>query len=335
MRAVVALGCLLAAVLPPSLPAATTKSPPARGIIISTHGNGTDWDSPQMGPTMSDIREVGADWVSVHPYAWIRGDGEVRFHRFDPASPPEYLTHPIREAHALGLKILIKPHLGYWGSRFSWRGEIAFEDEAEWDRFFTDYEEWIVSVAAACADADGFVVGTELDKTLEHDARWRQIIARVRGVTDAPLTYAANWTDYRRVGFWDELDQIGIQAYFPVSQTPNPDAAELREGWREIMKTMREFSREHGRPVWFTELGYNRSFNAAAEPWAYAVDGEEAEPFQALCLGAALAAVEEEPSVTGVFLWKWFPNPRPVGRNFQLATPQIKRVISQSWTRGD
>jgi hypothetical protein len=32
-----------------------------------------------------------------------------------------------------------------------------------------------------------------------------------------------------------------------------------------------------------------------------------------------------------VFLWKWFPNPHPVGRNFQLATPRLKRAISEVW----
>ena len=45
----------------------------------------------------------------------------------------------------------------------------------------------------------------------------------------------------------------------------------------------------------------------------------------------ALAAIESEPAVLGVFLWKWFLPPRTVGRNFQLATPEIKRVIRERW----
>ncbi len=35
--------------------------------------------------------------------------------------------------------------------------------------------------------------------------------------------------------------------------------------------------------------------------------------------------------VVGAFLWKWFPNPHPVGRNFQLATPRLRKAIADVW----
>lgn len=305
-----------------------------RGVIISTHTDGTDWGSPTMHQTMKDIREIGADWVAIHPYGWIRGDGTVRFHRFDPEDPPDHILRPIREAHDLGLKILIKPHLGYWRSPFSWRGAITFENEADWERFFRTYQDWITMLAAVCREADGFVVGTELDGTLSRDREWRRVITAIREVTSSPLTYAANWSHYREVSFWDEMDVIGIQAYFPLTDEPDPDISVLEAGWRPVMDELRAFSEDLGRDIVFTELGYNRSHTAASEPWAYRTDGKDAEALQARCLGAALSAVENEPSVIGVFLWKWFPNPHPVGSNFQLATPGIKQVISESWGAG-
>ena len=190
-------------------------------------------------------------------------------------------------------------------------------------------------LALACREADGFVVGTELDSTITHEKSWRRIIASVRDVCSLPLTYAANWTHYREVAFWDELDVIGIQAYFPLTDEPDPDASALEASWRPVMTELRSFSEDLGRDIVFTELGYNRSHTAAAEPWAYRTDGKDAEALQARCLGAALSAVENEPSVIGVFLWKWFPDPHPVGRNFQLATPGIKQVISESWGAGN
>jgi hypothetical protein len=284
-----------------------------------------------MASTMADIRAVGANWVSIHPYGWIRGDGSVRFYRFDPASPPESIVHPIREAHAAGLKILIKPHIGYWGSPFSWRGAIRFESDEAWERFFGEYEEWITLLAEACREADGFVVGTELDLTLDHEAEWRRIIRSVRERTSTPLTYAANWTHYRNVGFWDVLDVVGIQAYFPLSAAPNPDMRSLQEAWQAIMAGLRTYSREQNRKIVFTELGYNRAHRAPIEPWAYRSDGPDAEAMQAQCLRADLDAVETEPAVIGSFLWKWFPNPTPVGRNFQLATPALKAVLRDVW----
>lgn len=305
-----------------------------RGITVSTHGIGKEWGSPAvMRPTFSAIKALGSNWVAIHPYAEIRADGSVRVWRFDDGDPPAYLAEPIREAHALGLKILIKPHLAYWGSPFSWRGEITFEDEAAWQRFWRDYEAWIVSLARLTHEADGFVVGTELDRTLHHEAAWRHLIAKVRAETGAPLTYAANWPDYERVPFWDALDVIGIQAYFPITSEENPDPAALRHGWQQGMAKLRAFAERQGRDIVFTELGYNRSFAAPVRPWDYRTDGPEAEPLQQACLRVALEAVEAEPRVVGVFLWKWFPEPRPIGRNFQLATPGLKAVISEVWRR--
>ena len=201
----------------PAIAHAEVDKSTVRGITISTHGGGRDWGSDAMIPTMEEIRALGANWVSIHPYARINTDGSLRFERFDPQNPPEYLARPIREAHRLGLNICIKPHIAYWGTPFSWRGEITFERDEEWQRFWADYSEWIVLLAAASRDADGFVVGTELDRTLHFENEWRAVIARVREQTRAPLTYAANWTDYHRVPFWDALDVIGIQAYFPLT----------------------------------------------------------------------------------------------------------------------
>lgn len=325
------LSVLLAAALPAAAAPAAER---VRGITVSTHTDGRDWGSDAIAPTFREIKELGGNWVAIHPYAGIRGDGTVRWwDDLDPDDPPAYLARPIREAHALGLKILIKPHLAYWGSPFRWRGEIAFGTAAEWQRFWTGYGDWIVALARATREADGFAVGTELDRTLGFEAEWRRLIARVREATPAALTYAANWTDYERVGFWDALDAIGIQAYFPVAEGPSPSAEELRRGWGRSMERLRAFADRSNRNIVFTELGYNRSFEAASKPWEYRTDGEAAEAVQAACLEAALAAIDAEPRVVGVFLWKWFPGPRPVGRNFQLATPGLKRVIRNAWLR--
>ena len=307
-----------------------------QGITISTHIDGRDWAfEDQMLPTMRDVRGVGADWVAIHPYAAIGADGLVRFRELDSESPPPHIVRPIEVAHSLGLKILIKPHLAYWGSPFDWRGEITFEDEGQWKRFWDSYGSWIIRLAEVTRDADGFVVGTELDRTLAHEAEWRRIIREVRGRTPVPLTYAANWTAYEKVPFWDTLDAIGIQAYFPVTEDPDVRQEALKAGWAERMKQLGQFSRLHDRRILFTELGYNRSFRAALRPWESHTDGEAARAVQQRCMRSALTAIREEPTVIGAFLWKWFPRPRSVGRNFQLATPGMQAVIRDAWGPGN
>lgn len=302
-----------------------------RGITISTHGGGRDWGTDVIVPTLEDIRTVGANWISIHPYARIQADGSVRFREFDPENPPAYLKRPIEEAHRLGLSICIKPHLAYWRTPFSWRGEITFDEEEQWERFWRDYRRWIVALAAACRDADGFVVGTELDQTLSFEEEWRALIAQVRTLTDAPLTYAANWTDYQNVPFWDALDVIGIQAYFPLTEKPNPTDVDIRAGWNRRMDELRAYSERSDRNILFTELGYNQSYLAASKPWDYQVDDDGSRALQELCWQVALEAIERESRIVGALLWKWFPAPRPVGRNFPLATPRIRRIIARAW----
>lgn len=323
-------GGIWALVLAAVISSAPEIDAPIRGITISTHRGGQDWGSDRMADALVDIRELGANWVAIHPYARIGADGSVRS-RDSGEEPPNHLTRPIREARARGMKILIKPHLAYWGSPFEWRGEIGFEDEAAWKRFWSEYEAFIVRIARWTSEADGFVVGTELRRTEDQDARWRAIIERVRLETDATLTYAANWDDYSRVGFWDALDVIGIQAYFPLTERDDASEDAIRNGWAKWMAELSQFAEERDRPILFTELGYNQAYAAPVRPWDYRTDDEGARDVQELCMTIALTSIDAEPSVLGVFLWKWFVPPDSVGRNFQLATPRMRRVIRESW----
>jgi hypothetical protein len=313
--------------------------PEVRGITVSTHTSNRGWETEELGATFADIAAVGANWVAIHPYARIASNGEVTFQPFvleaakdgAPAGP-RYLRGPIEDAHRLGLKILIKPHLAYWGSPFRWRGDIAFEHEEDWARFFASYGRWIEAVASATSDADGFVIGTELDRTVQRK-EWREIIGRLRAASDVPMTYAANWSDYRQVPFWDALDVIGIQAYFPIAGE-RPTREELDRGWQRRMAELRRFAHANEKSILFTEIGYSRSTRAAVEPWLTGRGGLEAEALQALCLDAALDSIVREPLVVGAFLWKWFPRPRSVGRDFEMASPALQKVIRAHWMEG-
>lgn len=233
----------------------TGYASPVRGITISTHGIGRDWGQDVMAPTIRDTKTLGANWIATHPYASIADDGAVRYRRDADDSARAHWVRPITEAHALGMKVCTKPHLAYWRSGFSWRGEITFDTDEQWIRFWNDYSSWILELATACSDADAFVVGTELDQTLHHEDRWRELIAQVREVYDGPITYAANWSDYWRVPFWDALDIIGIQGCFPVTEAENPTSIDLDEGWERIVTELRDYSVEQKRDIVFTELG--------------------------------------------------------------------------------
>ena len=114
---------------------------------------------------------------------------------------------------------------------------------------------------------------------------WGQLSTDIRSRFSGKLTYAANFDNYQFVGFWSDLDIIGINAYFPLrfidSQpgrqiSSNPKfanlEAELMASWDQIYNDIKSFkSREKisiETPIWFTELGYIYRENSTYAPWA-------------------------------------------------------------------
>lgn len=304
-------------------------------MTISCQTWGWEWGSDGFGKELDDLSRLGVNWVAIHPYGSIRADGTVGSRRLDSEPAPEWILRPIREAHARGISILVIPHLAYWGSPWDWRGAIEFEDAADRARFFDTYTRWITAIARAARDADGFSVGNETDRLVAFESEWRAVIAAVRVETKAKLTYAANFDTYGRVPFWDALDAIGVQAYFPLCEADDPSEAALREGWRKPIAGLRAISLRTGKPVVCTELGYDLSLDAARRPWesgrGRSADAQAARALQERCLKVGLEEIGKESSwLRGAFLWKWF-----VGsarrEDFRMQAPEIQAVIASVW----
>jgi len=309
------------------------------GMTISTQTSGSEWGTDAFEVELDRLKALGVNWVAIHPYAGLRDDGTVRFNELDPEDPPVWLARPIAAAHARGMNILIKPHLAYWGSPFAWRGEIAFETPEANARFWRGYSDWTLQVAAAAKGADGFSVGTELELQMDRKEEWLELIAGVRKRTDARLSYSANWDGIDRVPFWDKLDAIGVQAYFPLPAPSGPGgipaAQSLREAWAPHLAKLRALSESTGKPVFFAELGYDQTMTANLEPWKGAsrrqTPSDEARKLQLRCLKVAFEILDEESEwLRGAFLWKWF-----VGKgrweNFRLDHPEARKLIETEW----
>jgi hypothetical protein len=333
LRQLAAIG-LGMVVVGPLIAAPPRPNEPVRGVVISCQTWGQEWGSDAMVEALQEVKALGANWVQIHPYAAVTREGGLRQRHagFD-GRAPRWLTRPIKEAHRLGLKICITPHVAPWRAGWSWRGDIRFETNAQWHKFFDDYQTWVTELATICREADGFTVGSELDQTVEnHEARWREIIRAVRTETDAPLSYAANWPDYQRVPFWDALDAIGISAYFPVSTDERlTHAAAIDRSWERIRQEILAYAKSQYRQVVFMELGYDTGLNAARAPWEDGDGRPGGAALQALALDRALAAVERpHDDLVGAFLWKWFPGPAPY-ENFLKSDPHMRAVIARHW----
>jgi hypothetical protein len=305
-----------------------------KGMTISCQTWGYEWATPEMKEAMLELKNIGANSISIHPYARIFEDGHVRFRK---DRQTNHITTPVTWGKELDIQLMIKPHLAYWGTKFRWRGDINFESEEEWQVFFRDYEEWIVTIAIIAEKSGSpiFCIGTELMNSIQYEKEWRQIISSIRKVYNGKLTYAANWDIYDQISFWDDLDYIGIQAYFPLVQHGLPSADQINKGWDRVYKEIIPFAVNLNKQIIFTEIGYDISVNAAKEPWTSGnSDQKGGESLQKLCLKIALEKIKNYDQMAGLFLWKWFPETQPFAHHedYNLQRPEIKSLLKEMWS---
>lgn len=112
-------------------------------------------------------------------------------------------------------------------------------------------------------------------RTLLHQ-HWDSLITETRENYSGLISYAANFDNYKEVAFWDKLDFIGINAYFPLRdsvewQASGKDSERLfRDRWVRILNDISAFQSENElseTPVMFTELGYTNRSGCTLMPW--------------------------------------------------------------------
>jgi hypothetical protein len=214
------------------------------------------------------------------------------------------------DAKDLGMKIMLKPQI--WISHEAWPGKIKMDNDKDWDRWFQSYEHWIVhyAVIAELMHADLFCIGTEMvETTLQHPQRWRQIIARIRQVYSGPIVYAANWgKEFEEITFWDALDYIGLDNYYPVRKSPQDGVQVIQEGFAAQKEKLSAVAHRWRKPILFTEIGYMAN-EGAGMGWQEYQFSKYDEKAQADCYKAALETYWNEPWFAGMYWWKWFSNP--------------------------
>ena len=304
-----------------------------KGMTVSCQTWGYEWATPEMKEAMQELKNLGANSISIHPYARISEEGHVRYRK---NRQSDHIITPSLWGKDLNIKFMIKPHLAYWGTKFRWRGDIDFNQESQWNIFFREYEEWIDTIAtiSETAGADYFCIGTELMNSLKYEDEWRRIIAEIRKVYTGKITYAANWDKYEEVPFWDALDYIGIQAYFPLTTKNNPSEGEIDLGWDHIYNRIIPYAKNLKKQILFTEIGYDVSETAALKPWQPGgSDKSKGNDLQQLCLRIALERAEDQTQLAGLFLWKWFPETQSFEHyeNYNLQRPEIKTLIKKVW----
>lgn len=108
------------------------------------------------------------------------------------------------------------------------------------------------------------------------DSVWRSIIHNARRFYSGNITMAANFDSYHEVSFWDELDFLGINAYFSLRNVHRQPLSEetlyqeLTEGWNKVFSDISSFKLRKNlpdKPIYFTEIGYTQKGGCTLAPW--------------------------------------------------------------------
>jgi len=216
----------------------------------------------------------------------------------------------VSKIHKRGMHIMFKPHL--WMSE-GWRSNIYFDNEKEWDDWFESYRQHMIHYAYFCEtlDIELFCIGVEFRSSIKaQPEKWESLIKEIKSIYKGKLTYAANWDDeFNDITFWDQMDYIGIQAYYPLTQNKSPKLSEIKNGWKKHIKKLSTLSEKHNKPILFTETGYRSDEKATIEPWVWGssdtLQNKSSFITQDLAYEALFQQLWDKDWFAGVYFWQW------------------------------
>ncbi len=256
---------------------------------------------------------MGVNWLEIMTFAH---QPRVNGPQINLSSAERWPRKFVEAAREAGIKLLLKPHV--WSREFydgsgRWRGSIKMRSEADWRQWFTQYEAFILREArfAETHGIEMLSIGLEYVEATRRTDDWRRLIAKIRGVYSGLLTYAADGNhELGHVAFWDDLDVIGVDAYFALGSADALFGQGLYFGWMEPLVRMDALARQYGKPIVFTEVGYPSVDGATNAPFAWPKGNERIDlEEQALGYEVLMKALTPMPWFRGVFWWKWYERP--------------------------
>jgi hypothetical protein len=195
------------------------------------------------------------------------------------------------------------------------------------------------------------------DCTGRRDCEWRHVIHAIQspgfatfnghkskdgGSYSGKLIYAASAVgasdgtsdpEFEHVSWWDAVDYIGVDAFFPLTQNADVSIDKLTEAWHgtgvdlqgqgDVVTRLSKVSSKYDRPIVFTAAGYESSLGSNGNPahtggssQATADDNEQLNDMQAL-----YSIFSQEEWWAGVFWYADYPiSPRISQSNWDTSS---------------
>lgn len=288
---------------------------------------------------VQEVVNLNANHAAVMPFGFIRdlNSPELIFNtdRQWFGERKQGAKQYIQLLHQNGIGVMLKPQIWIWKGEFT--GNLTMKTEEEWKILETSYKNFIITYAELAEETkvELFCIGTELAQFVQNRPEfWFKLIKEIRVIYKGKLTYAANWDEYTKTPFWEQLDYIGVDAYFPLSEEQSPSLENLKMGWQKWKTEMYKISEAHKKPILFTEYGYRSMDFTAKKPWLVDRNDENVNlEAQVIATKAIIEEFWSQDWFAGGYVWKWFIDHKQSGGiNDNRFTPQNKpaeKIIKQ------
>jgi hypothetical protein len=324
-------------------------APAMRGMTIGPIESGchpgVGYGTKAFEATLDELVGWGANWVSLTPFGRVgskAGLGVDPKFEADVRTNREAFGRAIDQAHARGLRVLVVPHL--WVESGEWRATIEPGDDEAWALWEASYTRYVTAWAelAEKHHADVFAAGVELRSwvTTARAESFRSVIKSIRHAYHGVLTYSANWDDAEDTLIWNDVDLIGINAFYPLADGPNATLDAMTARASSTALSVRTLRARFRKPVYFSEVGYTTRPDPAWKPWEWPEDLDHPvvdEAAQALAMRALLTPFVDDASFPGFFVWRVYADPNDVsqepGWGFSPRGKHAERILRSLWRK--
>ena len=276
------------------LAAAPTSAPFRRGVNFTAEQPDV-YGSAGARQMLRQLPAHGINSIALVPFGFTpRQSPNVRLPGRGSWESDEGVADLAAQARQLGIRVLLKPHV--W-TPTGFPGDLFYANPADRRRWFEDYGRFVDHYAqlATRIGAEIFCVGNEFIKLSRDEHEWRALIARARRHFAGAVTYAAvQGEEFENLRFWDALDFIGLNNYYPLPDTLDCSA---------VLAKVQNVQRRYRKPVLFTECGYSSFVHPHRQPWDESTR-ELSLSDQARSCEALLQAFYQQPWLAGLYWWK-------------------------------
>jgi len=271
--------------------------------------------APNHSSLVNLVEKTNSDWVSLSPVIGIsNGVNGSNSYSFWISAEVAKMEQKLPRISNSGLNnVMLKPLTSFESiNGSSYWGDFYVETEEEWVKIENAFEELIYEFAKLSLDFEEIKllsIGNELSEfSKRRPDFFKHLIKRLKD--DFPLlklTYSSNWDEYNDIVFWEDLDYIGVNSYFPLVEETTPEVSTIEHNLLPIKENLFELSCRYEKPILFTEYGYRSIDFALWKSWDLGMINQENLNFEAQKNGysAFYNTFWNEDWIAGGFFWEW------------------------------